>query len=61
MPIKKIDVYGKEVNLAQAFPIDVIVEYSADWQRLIIKKPSGQVIVNLYPRDMVKNNATTTI
>jgi hypothetical protein len=54
MPYKKIEVFGKEIALGQAFPIDVIVEYDAAFNRLIIKKPSGQVFVQLQPRDQIK-------
>jgi hypothetical protein len=55
MPYKKIEVFGKEIALGQVFPIDVIVQYDGPpYNRLVIKKPSGQVFVQLQPRDQVK-------
>ena len=50
----KIIVYGTEANLAQVFPIDVIVQYDRHNHRLIIKKPSGQVVINLNSQDKKK-------
>ena len=50
----KITVYGTEANLAQVFSIDVIVQYDRHNHRLIIKKPSGQVVINLNSQDKKK-------
>lgn len=41
----------KEINLRQFWKIDVIIQYDPELNRLYIKKPSGQVTVNLQQRD----------
>lgn len=43
---------AKEINLRKEWKIDVIIEFDEEGKRLIIKKASGQVIVNLYQRDI---------
>jgi hypothetical protein len=49
---KTVKATPKEVNLRGFWPLDVIIEYQPEFQRLVIKKPSGQVTVNVKAQDL---------
>jgi len=44
----------KEINVIQFWNLDVIFEYQPEFQRIVVKKPSGQVFIEIKPRDIRK-------
>lgn len=43
----------KEINVRQFWNLDVIFQYQPEYGYIVVKKPSGQVFINIQSHDIV--------